>query len=50
MNKTIKIYEKLYKDYEKNKPLGIDYPTEALVILSLIYFLSIEKIILFSIM
>ncbi len=32
MNKTIKIYEKLYKDYEKNKPLGIDYPTEALVI------------------
>lgn len=32
MNNSIKIYEKLYKNYEKNESLGIDYPTEALVI------------------
>jgi hypothetical protein len=32
MKKTEKIWNNLYKNYEKNKPLGIQYPTEAFVI------------------
>jgi SAM-dependent methyltransferase len=32
MKKTEKIWNNLYKSYEKNKPLGIQYPTEAFVI------------------
>jgi len=32
MDSTVKIYDNHYKNFEKNKPLGNRYPTEALVV------------------
>lgn len=31
-DESTEIWNKLYKDFEDGKPLGISYPTEALVI------------------
>ena len=32
MKNIVKIYDEHYKKFEKDKPLGIRYPTEALVV------------------